>query len=268
MVKLRIILLFICSWFNFVNAQSDCNNFKNAISIDSVYKSSNLEGTLLIFDAKLNIKHCYNPSNFNVRYCPASTFKIFNTLVAFETGIVKDSSTIISWDNKIRKPDYWNQNLSIKRAFRYSAVWAYQNLARQAGYSNFTKWLKACNYGNANCEGAIDQFWLNDSLKITVEEQLAFLIQLKEGKLPFSEQAIRQTKEIMFEEKTPVGNLFAKIGWAGNDKQDLGWYIGWIENEKQLYYFVHLISSNDLNNTKFAGARKEIPLSILNKLMR
>lgn len=264
----RCIFLIMCSaFFNVLIAQKKCIDLGNLISLDSSYKASNLAGTVLIFDAKQNINYCYNSSNFNVRYSPASTFKIFNTLVAFETGIVKDSSTSISWDNKIRKPDYLNQNLSIKRAFRYSAVWAYQNLARQAGYASFSKWLKACNYGNANCEGAIDQFWLNDSLKITVDEQLNFLIQLQENKLPFSEQAVRQTKEIMFEEKTSMGNLYAKTGWAGNDKQDLGWYIGWIESEKQLFYFVHLITSNDLNNSKFAGSRKEIPLSILNTLM-
>ena len=266
-MKRCIFLLLYFAFFNVSVAQQNCIDLRNFISLDSVYKASNLEGTMLIFDAKQNINYCYNSSNFNVRYSPASTFKIFNTLVAFETGIVKDSSTTISWDKKIRKPDYWNQDLSIKRAFRYSAVWAYQCLAWQAGYANFSKWMKACNYGNANCEGAIDQFWLNDSLRITVDEQLNFLKQLKENKLPFSEKAVRQTKEIMFEEKTSKGNLFAKTGWAGNDKQDLGWYIGWIENDKQLLYFVQLITSDDLNNSKFAGSRKEISLSILNKLM-
>ena len=266
-MRKSLCMFLFCAFFSSLLAQNNCTDLKQFTSIDSLYKASNVDGTLLIFDAKQKIRYCYNSSNFNIRYSPASTFKIFNTLVAFETGIVKDSSTTISWDNKIRNPEYLNQNLSIKRAFRYSAVWAYQYLARQAGYSSMSKWLKACNYGNANCEGAIDQFWLNDSLKISVEEQLNFLIQLKEDKLPFSEQATRQTKEIMFEETSSLGNLYAKTGWAGNDKQDLGWYIGWIESEKQLYYFVHLVASNDLNNSKFAGARKEIPLSILDKLI-
>jgi beta-lactamase class D len=100
-----------------------------------------------------------------------------------------------------------------------------------------------------------------------VEEQLNFLIQLKENKLPFSEQAIRQTQEIMFEETTSLGNLYAKTGWAGNNTQDIGWYIGWIENNKKLYYFVHLIINKDLNNASFANARKEIPIKILGKLI-
>ena len=260
-------LFLFCAFFSSLIAQNNCTDLKQFTSIDSLYKASNVEGTLLIFDSEQKIRYCYNSSNFNVRYSPASTFKIFNTLVAFETGIIKDSSTSISWDKKIRKPEYWNQNLSVKRAFRYSAVWAYQYLARQAGYSSMSKWLKTCKYGNANCEGAIDQFWLNDSLQISVEEQLNFLIQLKENKLPFSEQAIRQTQEIMFEETTSLGNLYAKTGWAGNNTQDIGWYIGWIENNKKLYYFIHLIINKDLNNASFANARKEIPLKVLGKLI-
>jgi beta-lactamase class D len=266
-MKQFLCLFLLCAFFSSLIAQDNGTDLKHFTSIDSLYKASNVEGTLLVFDADQKKRYCFNASNFNVRYSPASTFKIFNTLVAFETGIVKDSSTTISWDNKIRKPKYLNQNLSVKRAFRYSAVWAYQYLARQAGYSSISKWLKACNYGNANCEGAIDQFWLNDSLKISVEEQLNFLIQLKENKLPFSEQAIRQTKEIMFEETSSLGKIYAKTGWAGNDTQDIGWYIGWIENNNKVYYFIHLIINKDLNNASFANARKEIPIKILSKLI-
>lgn len=260
---LKLLLLFVVCPLKPAGAQINCND----LYLDSIYNASDLEGTLLIFDAKRNKKYCYNSTNFNTRYSPASTFKIFNTLIAFETGIVKDSSTIIPWDKKIRKPEYWNQDLSMKRAFRYSAVWVYQELARQAGYPNISKWLKACEYGNQNCSGEIDQFWLNDSLKITIEEQVDFLIKLKENKLPFSVEATQKTKEILFEETTSFGNIYAKTGWADDDKRDLGWYIGWIEKDDQLFYFVHQIISVDLENKKFAAARKEIALLVLNKLM-
>jgi beta-lactamase class D len=236
--------------------------------LDSIYNSSDLEGTLLIFDAKKKTKYCYNSSNFNSRYSPASTFKIFNSLISFELGIVKDSSTVIFWDKIIRKPEYWNQNLSIKRAFRFSAVWAYQDLARQAGYFNISKWLTACNYGNQNCQGEIDQFWLNDSLKISVEEQLDFLIKLKEDRLPFSKETMKKTREILFEESTSIGNIYAKTGWAGNSTRDLGWYIGWVEKDEQLIYFVHQVVSANLENKHFAASRKEILLHVLKTLLQ
>lgn len=262
----RINLIIILSFFvtKTIEAQNNCKE----LFLDSIYRSSDLEGTLLIFDAKKKQKYCYNSSNFKTRYSPASTFKIFNSLIAFETGIVKDSSTVIPWDKKIRKPEYWNQDLSMKRAFRYSAVWAYQDLARRAGYSNISKWLIACNYGNANCNGEIDQFWLNDSLQITIEEQLAFLIKLKENNLPFSQQAIQKTKEIFFEETNSYGSIFAKTGWAGNEKSDLGWYIGWIEKDDQIFYFVHQVVSSNLENNKFPSSRKEIALIVLKQLMQ
>jgi beta-lactamase class D len=263
-MRLKLIWALTVCFTISVKAQNNCSD----LLLDSIYKASNLQGSLLIIDAKKDMKYCYNSSNFNTRYSPASTFKIFNSLVAFETGIVKDSATVIVWDKKIRKPEYWNQDLSMKRAFRYSAVWAYQELARQAGYSNISKWLSTCGYGNQNCNGEIDQFWLNDSLKITIEEQLDFLIKLKENRLPFSKEAIQKTKEILFEESTSFGNIFAKTGWAGNDSRDLGWYIGWIEKDDQLFYFVHQVISSDLENKKFPISRKEIPLLVLKKLMQ
>jgi beta-lactamase class D len=263
-MRFNLILLLTTYFLNSASAQNNCSN----LFLDSIYKASDLEGTLLIFDAKKKQKYCYNSSNFKTRYSPASTFKIFNSLIAFETGIIKDSSTVIPWDKKIRKPEYWNQDLSMKRAFRYSAVWAYQELARQAGYSNISKWLTACSYGNANCNGQIDQFWLNDSLQITIEEQLEFLIKLKENNLPFSQQAMQKTKEILFEETNSSGSIFAKTGWAGNEKRDLGWYVGWIEKDDQLFYFVHQVVSTNLENQKFPASRKEIALHVLKQLMQ
>lgn len=263
MIRINLLLVFSFYILNTIQAQHSSRE----LLLDSIYKASDLQGTLLIWDANNKIRYCYNTSNFNKRYSPASTFKIFNSLVAFETGIVKDSSSVILWDKKIRKPDYWNQDLSIKRAFRYSAVWVYQELARQAGYSSISNWLNACNYGNRNCSGEIDQFWLNDSLQITIEEQLDFLIKLKENKLPFSKESTQKTKEILFEETNSVGNLYAKTGWAGNDTRDIGWYIGWIEKGDQLFFFVHQIISTDLENKKFASARKEITLKVLKDLI-
>jgi beta-lactamase class D len=263
MMRLKLLFVLTLCLFETINAQQ---NYKELL-LDSIYNSSGFEGTLLIFDAKKKTKYCYNSSNLNARYSPASTFKIFNSLIAFELGIVKDSSTVIFWDKKIRQPEYWNQNLSMKRAFRFSAVWAYQDLARQAGYSNISQWLSACNYGNQNCQGEIDQFWLNDSLKISVEEQLDFLIKLKEDRLPFSKEATQKTREIMFDETTSIGNIYGKTGWAGNSTRDLGWYVGWVEKDDQLFYFVHQLISAELDNKNFAASRKSIPLHVLKTLV-
>jgi beta-lactamase class D len=104
-------------------------------------------------------------------------------------------------------------------------------------------------------------------LKISVEEQLDFLIKLKEDRLPFSKEATQKTREIMFDETTSIGNIYGKTGWAGNSTRDLGWYVGWVEKDDQLFYFVHQLISAELDNKNFAASRKSIPLHVLKTLV-
>ena len=75
----------------------------------------------------------YNPERCANRFIPASTFKIFNSLAALESGAVKDENEIMKWDSVKRFYDMWNQDLNLGQAFKYSAVWFYQELARRIG---------------------------------------------------------------------------------------------------------------------------------------
>ena len=55
-------------------------------------------------------------------YTPASTFKIVNSLIGIQTGIITDENMVIKWDGVKRWNEDWNKDLTMKEAFAVSAV--------------------------------------------------------------------------------------------------------------------------------------------------
>ncbi|MBL7684041.1 MAG: class D beta-lactamase [Flavipsychrobacter sp.] len=171
----------------------------------------------------------YNKERCLQRFSPASTFKIFNSLVALETGVAPDESLVIKWDSVTRNPDTWNKDLNMREAFKASAVPYYQEIARRIGPDLMQHYLDTAKYGNTNMKGGIDQFWLNDSLQISADEQVGFLKRLYFAELPFAERTQRIVKSLMLQEETPGYKLYYKTGWGSNAKSDVLWVVGFIE---------------------------------------
>ncbi|HVS02338.1 MAG TPA: penicillin-binding transpeptidase domain-containing protein, partial [Thermoanaerobaculia bacterium] len=73
-----------------------------------------------------------------LRLPPCSTFKVPNTLIALAAGAVDPEDSYVEWD-PVRAPreafwsDAWSQGQDLESAFRRSAVWYYQELARRVG---------------------------------------------------------------------------------------------------------------------------------------
>ncbi|MDO6515314.1 hypothetical protein [Neptuniibacter sp. 2_MG-2023] len=62
--------------------------------IESLYKANNINGSILIESADGERKYQYNVNN-KESFIPASTFKIPNTLIILEEGLIKDLSEVI-----------------------------------------------------------------------------------------------------------------------------------------------------------------------------
>ena len=58
-------------------------------------------------------------------HIPASTFKIPNTLIALEEGVIKDQFEVIKWDGVVRQYAPWNADQTLATAFSRSCVWCY-----------------------------------------------------------------------------------------------------------------------------------------------
>jgi beta-lactamase class D len=189
---------------------------------------------------------------------PASTFKIPNTVVALETGVVASlDEPVFKWDGKVRtidgKPvEAWNRDQPLREAFRNSTVWVYQEVARRVGAERMARLVTAFDYGNRTI-GKIDDFWLVGPLAISPIEQIAFLARLKAGSLPASERAMALTREVMVLEECDGHVLSGKTGWAYDQK--IGWFVGWIETGNRSRPFALNL---DVTKPSSLAARTEI----------
>jgi beta-lactamase class D len=230
------------------------------------FDSSKVKGSFILYNNNDSSFFEIDAERCKERFTPASTFKIFNSLVALETGVIKDENTIMKWDSVERAVKTWNQDLDMKHAFKYSAVWFYQELARKIGEQKMKYYLQKSWYGNMSIGGGIDQFWLTGDLRISQEEQIDFLKNLYDNKLPFSANTMNRVKSIMLQEDTLGYKLRAKTGWGQRDSLDIGWYVGWIETKGNVYFFATNIESANPDAEKFPAARISITKDILREL--
>jgi beta-lactamase class D len=230
------------------------------------YDQFHVEGYFVLYDQQNNKYILYNQEQAKQTFTPASTFKICNSLIGLETGVIKDESFVIPWDSVTRQNPNWNTDHDLKTAFKNSTVWYYQELARRVGGQQMKYWLDKANYGNADTSGGIDRFWLTGGLRISVEQQIDFLKRLHDNKLPFSQRSLAIVKNIMIAKDTLNYVVRAKTGWGAQGNKDIGWYVGYIETKDNVYYFANCIQSSDLTNKDFANSRIDITYLILEEL--
>lgn len=224
------------------------------------FREMAVEGSIIIYDLKNERFSEHNPQRNITAFPPASTFKILNSLIALETGAIADEIAVLTWDGIEREIPQWNRDLNMKEAFKLSAVWFYQVLARRVGYARMQEWVSKAAYGNQKIGDRedIDKFWLDGELRISPEEQIQFLRRLYDNKLPFSEKSIAIVKDIMINEKTPEYTIRAKTGWFGfgNDAiANIGWYVGYVETGDNVYFFATNI---DIRDEKDGAARIQL----------
>jgi beta-lactamase class D len=237
----------------------------NKIDFGRIFKELGLEGSIVIYDPSISKFYEHNAPRNSKAFFPASTFKIFNTLVALETGVIRDDVTVLTWDGIKRDIDVWNRDTNLRQAFKDSTVWFYQVLARKAGQERMQKFINQAGYGNQQIGTAeqIDKFWLEGPLQITPKQQIEFLQKLYSGRLPFSQRSLNLLKDIMIIEQIPNYTLRGKTGWVTSQKPNIGWFVGYLEQNNKVYFFATNI---DMPSTKLAKSRIEITRRCLKML--
>jgi len=202
------------------------------------------DAALVIYDRAAGDMINVDPRRSAQRFSPCSTFKIYNTLIGLELGLITDADAPwYQWDGIIRDIDGWNKDLTLRKAFQVSAVPAYQILACEIGEARMKEYIKKIGYGSQDISAGIDIFWLSrpqtTSIKISADEQVALLNKLLDGTLPFSKKNIAILRDIMLIEKTDKGTLYGKTGsGTGPDgKWNLGWFVGFLEHNTTTYVF-------------------------------
>lgn len=180
----------------------------------------------------------YNSAGCDERLGPCSTFKIPNSLIGLEFGVIGAADSFRKWDGVHRDRTALNKDHNLRSAFKDSVVWYYQGVAADVGPQRMQEALNRLTYGNRDISAGLSEFWLNRSLKISANEQVEFLRKLSLGELPLSRRSQEIVREIMVLESTPAHVFRGKTGTGGTRAAaTLGWFVGYLERAEETYVF-------------------------------
>lgn len=246
-------------------ASCSVNRAKIDNSLKQYFDENKVDGCFTFFDNADGKVTVYNMQMDTMRFSPASTFKIVNSLIGLEIGKITDENMVIKWDGISRRDD-WNKDLTMKEAFKVSSVPYYQEVARRIGKDTMKLWLDSLKYGNVKMGARVDSFWLDNSLKISADEQLGLVKRLYFDQLPFQKRTQEIVRNVMIQEDNTLYTLAYKTGWGFDESNhSIGWIVGWIEENKHPYFFVTLVKSAD-KDIDMRAVRLNITKGILKKM--
>ncbi|MEY2917362.1 MAG: hypothetical protein RIS73_1076 [Bacteroidota bacterium] len=262
LITTGILLLSSCS-VNKAKVDNSLKKYFDDNKVDGCFTLlNNADGKVTVYNMELDTQ----------RFSPASTFKIVNSLIGLQTGRITNDTMLIKWDGKVRvfpggdTATGWNKDMGMTEAFKVSCVPYYQEVARRIGKDTMQAWIDSLGYGNKNINGAIDSFWLNNALKISPDEQLGLMKRLYFDQLPFRKSVHEMLKGVMLQEDNTAYKLSYKTGWGFDEqKNNIGWQIGWIEENNHVYFFVTFVKAGP-ETIDMHTIRKNITTGILKQL--
>lgn len=217
-------------------------------ALAKLFTDHGLEGTVVMSSVRTGRTFVHNDARANRRLPVASTFKIMNTLIALQEQAISGQNDTLHWDGQIYDIPDWNRDQTLASAFQVSCVWCYQTLARRVGADAYRRYVRQADYGELREPFVLTEFWLDGSLQISAAEQVEFLRKVVRRSLPFAASAYDTLREIMLEEQTPDYALRAKTGWAARAQPQIGWYVGYVESEDDVWLFALNLELRDKND--------------------
>jgi len=236
----------------------------------SFLDSNLLLGSVLIYDAELGQYFSNDFERCTRRFLPASTFKIANTIIGLETGVIDADTTMFIWDGIPRRLKIWEKDMQLADAFRLSCVPCYQDVARRIGSARMNEMLNEFQYGSMDVnDDNIDRFWLEGNSGITQYEQIEFLRKLHNRQLSLNETTYNSMREIMLLDSTSSYTLRGKTGWVIRDDTNTGWFVGYCENgTNTLYFATNIEPAQGFDIDEFPGVRLRVTVDALSTLLK
>lgn len=243
--------LFVIAILFFTIAGCTVNNVSIDKGIGEVFASNKVQGTFGMFDNSRGTFTIYDMERFKAPYSPGSTFNIFNSLVALHIGRIADEKGLIKQDSSI----------SLNDAFNNSSTPHFMSLARMIGKDTMKRWIDSLKYGNMRIGNAVDSFWMNDTIRISADEQLGFIKRMYFKQLPIRSSVQESVKKMMIVENNSQYQLAYNIAFTQSNGKPIVWVLGWIEENRHLYPFV--LNFTTETNTEDKQLAKKITEDIL-----
>lgn len=237
---------------------------KNCSEIDLRNYFGKYEGSFVLYDLKRDVWKIHNIDRAVLRVAPNSTYKIYDALFGLEEGVITPANSLIKWNGKNYPFEVWNTDQTLQSAMGASVNWYFQTIDERLGADSIQKYLHQIGYGNENLSGNLSSYWLNSSLKISPIEQVELLVKLHNNRFGFSLENTGTVKNALHISSSAFGDLYGKTGTGRVNGQDVnGWFIGFVENADNTYFF-----ASNIQYQKHATGKKasEITLSVLSDL--
>lgn len=243
---INLLFCLVCNIFLFQSADAQTTtSARYQQAFESILKQHQLAGSISILDVQKDSLYTNNVKALDQGHLPASTFKIPNSIIALETGVMKDENTILLWDGEPRSNINWEKDLTLQQAFRLSCVPCYQQIAKSVGVARMQENLTKIGYPKININDEnLTKFWLVGEAKITPRQQIKFLREFFERKISISDNTYQTMLRIMEIENTSTHTFSGKTGWS-TDHGDNGWFVGYLMRGKDMYYFAINVEPKD-----------------------
>ena len=237
---------------------------KNCSQIDLSNYFGKYEGSFVLYDLENDVWNIHNRKRATLRVAPNSTYKIYSALFGLEDGIITPENSFIKWNGISYPFEAWNADQTLPSAMSASVNWYFEYLDEQLGETSVQEYLHKIEYGNEDLSGDFSSYWMESSLKISPIEQVKLLIQLQNPNLGFAPEHVDTVKDAIHISTSSFGDLYGKTGTGRVNGQDInGWFIGFIENTDNTYFFATNIQNEQLATGSKAS---DITLSILSDL--
>lgn len=233
---------------------------------EAIIDSAGVNGSILILsDGE------YQSNDFQwaeIGRLPASTFKIPNSIIALELGIMTDDSTLIVWNGEHRSQKRWEKDLLFRDAFHTSCVPCYQDIAREIGVKRMKNQLSKLNFGEMVVDSTnLDMFWLEGSSIINQYQQIEFLQNFNDQLLPISNRTYSLMSSLMIIESDDNYILRGKSGWSIENKKHNCWFVGYLKSNNRTYYFATNIEPRkDTDISDLSSIRKDVTIAALQNI--
>lgn len=221
-----------------VSARAHAEAPEERPDLAAILQAEGLTGTFVLLDAEKGTMQAAGAGRATRRFVPASTFKIPNSLIALETGAVRDENEVVPYGGQRQWMPAWERDMPLKEALPLSSVPVYQEIARRVGLPRYRDWLSRFDYGNRDPGTVVDRFWLDGPLMISAAEEARFNARLARGELPVSARSRDIVSHLLKLETQGDAKLFGKTGWFVKEGEtSIGWWSGWVEKAGRVHAF-------------------------------
>jgi beta-lactamase class D len=232
-----------------------------------LHKSMGVKSTIIVYNQQKNKLITNDTLALKATYSPNNTFFLYETLIGLESGNIKDTSDMYAWDFVKYPNENWNQDQSLSMALKYQTEWYFKQVAKAIDTSKMQTWLTLMGYGNRDISGGIDQFWKNNSMKISVRQQFDLFKRLYYYNLPFSFEHLRFVRKAFTVNRLANKNVYSFKTKGMNNGLPIIWYMGYIEFLNNTYLVVHCVEMKSRKKNKyFSTIQSELLFSTLKEL--